>query len=104
MSSGVLLVACGGGGSDVSDKDRFDAISAARVAYAAANKAGTDFGAGPCIGDPLPGLGGDWVADVAHDPRQAVDDRPRNQCSSYRSGRAHHFVELDPSGRVIRTQ
>jgi hypothetical protein len=44
-----------------------------------------------------------WVVDVAHDPRQAVDDDPANQCEAYREGEADHFVELDPQGRLIRT-
>jgi hypothetical protein len=44
----------------------------------------------------------DWVADVAHDPRQDVDDRPENQCSQYRSGEAD-LVELDPEGNYIRS-
>jgi spermidine synthase len=26
-----------------------------------------------------------------------------NQCAAYRSGKAAHFVELDPDGEVIRT-
>ena len=49
-------------------------------------------------------VGGALVGgDVAHDPRQAVDDDPANQCAAYRSGEAHHFVELDPDGRFIRS-
>jgi hypothetical protein len=41
--------------------------------------------------------------DIAHDPRQDVDDDPANQCQRYREGEASHFVELDPSGELIRT-
>jgi hypothetical protein len=78
-------------------------VAAARDAYAAARQKGTDFSRGPCIGERLPGLP-DWVADIAHDPRRAVDDQPQNQCSRFRAGQAHHFVELDPSGRLIRAQ
>ncbi|HET9214187.1 MAG TPA: hypothetical protein VFN93_05495 [Gaiellaceae bacterium] len=59
-----------------------------------------DFAAGPCLGVVVEG----WVADVAHDPREAVDDRPENQCEAYRSGEADHFVELDPAGQVIRAE
>ena len=59
-----------------------------------------DFAAGPCLGVVVAG----WVADVAHDPREAVDDRPENQCEAYRSGEADHFVELDPAGQVIRAE
>jgi hypothetical protein len=96
----LFLAACGGGPSE-SEKDK--AAAAAKVAYAKAKAAGTDFSRGPCIAEHLPGLP-DWVADVAHDPRQAVDDDPANQCSRARSGDAGHFVELDPAGNLIRTQ
>jgi hypothetical protein len=58
---------------------------------------------GPCLAEQLPGLP-DWVVDVAHDPRQPVDDQPANQCARYRNGQAHHFVELDPGGKLIRAQ
>jgi hypothetical protein len=54
---------------------------------------------GPCLGLIKP----DWVADVAHDPRQPVDDDPANQCPEYRSGEVGHFVELDPEGNYIRS-
>ena len=43
------------------------------------------------------------VADVAHDPRQPVDDDPANQCEEHPSGEADHFVELDPEGNFIRS-
>jgi hypothetical protein len=46
----------------------------------------------------------DWVADIAHRPRQAVDEDPANQCEAIRSGDAHHFVELDPDGNLIRAE
>jgi hypothetical protein len=54
---------------------------------------------GPCLGVIKEG----WVADVAHDPRREVDDRPENQCAAYREGDADHFVELDPKGNLIRS-
>ena len=59
---------------------------------------------GPCIGNLLPNLGADWVVDIAHDPRKPIDEEPRNQCPKSRNGRAQHFVELDPSGKVIRVR
>ena len=37
---------------------------------------------GPCISDGQNGLT-DWVVDVAHSPRQAVDDQPANQCTAF---------------------
>ena len=96
-----LIAGCGGGGASSSETDK--AVAASKVAYAAAKKAGTDLSQGPCIAEHLPGLP-DWVADVAHDPRQAVDDAPANQCARARNGEASHFVELDPAGNLIRTQ
>lgn len=75
------------------------AIAAAKTVYVKVEADGTDFSNGPCISNNLMP---DWVADVAHNPRQAVDDLPENQCSAYRQGTAHHFVELDPEGQLIR--
>lgn len=43
-----------------------------------------------------------WVCDVAHQPRTAEDNLPVNQCSSYRAGKAKHFVEVTPECEFIR--
>jgi hypothetical protein len=86
-----------------SDEDRTAAINEAKVEYAQAKQDGVDFADGPCIAEHLDGLP-DWVVDIAHDPRQAVDDQPQNQCKRARSGAASHFVELDPNGNLIRTR
>ena len=93
----VALALAAGGGGDADDGERERAIAAAHVAYEEAAAAGTDFADGPCLGLVLE----NWVADVAHDPRQEVDDLPENQCDAYRSGEADHFVELDPDGELI---
>jgi hypothetical protein len=100
LLAAALLGACGssGGGGEAQR-----AIAAAKRAYAQADKRGIDLTQGPCIAERLPGLP-DWVADVAHDPRKPVDDQPRNQCQRFRTGTAHHFVELTPGGRVIRAE
>lgn len=58
----------------------------------------TDFSRGPCIDDSI--MAG-WVCDMAHSPREAVDDEPANQCPSF-GKTAHHFVEVSESCRVIR--
>lgn len=55
---------------------------------------------GPCLSNEIIG---DWVCDVAHSPRQPVDDLPENQCSAFREGKARHFVELSPDCTVIKT-
>jgi hypothetical protein len=56
---------------------------------------------GPCISDGQNGLA-DWVVDVAHAPRQAVDDQPSNQCSAFVENRITKFVEVDTGCNVIR--
>ena len=98
----ALIAGCGGG-SSTSSSDRDKAISEAQAAFRQAQARGQDLSAGPCISESLRGLP-DWAADIAHDPRQAVDDVPTNQCASYRSGQTHHFVELTPNGQLIRAQ
>lgn len=55
---------------------------------------------GPCLSDEIIP---DWVCDVAHSPRQEVDNQSKNQCLAFREGKAHHFVELDLEGNVIKT-
>src|SRR3954447_9103621 len=99
----VLLAVPGCGGGSPSQDARDRAVNEAMAAYRQAKDDGTDLSRGPCIAEQLPGLP-DWVADVAHDPRQPVDDVPANQCQRFRNGQAHHFVELDTSGNLIRAQ
>ncbi|VVB75654.1 Uncharacterised protein [uncultured archaeon] len=52
---------------------------------------------GPCIGRTQT----DWVCDVAHSPREAVDNLPANQCADYANGLMHHFVEVDTNCQLI---
>lgn len=82
-----------------SDRDR--AIRLGRELFEQKLREGVDMSEGPCLSEEvIP----DWCVDVAHDPRAWVDDLPQNQCRSFRSGRVHHFVELDPDGNVIRAR
>ena len=81
--------------------DRDEAIRRAKALFQQKHAAGMDFAQGPCLADEIIP---DWCADVAHNPRRPVDDRPENQCRSYREGRVHHCVELDPQGNLIRAQ
>ncbi|HEX3294183.1 MAG TPA: hypothetical protein VHR38_10655 [Solirubrobacterales bacterium] len=97
----LALAACDSKGSNVQPSGSQKAVDEAQVAFRQVQASGQDLSAGPCISESLPGLP-DWVADVAHDPRQAVDDEPGNQCQRYRSGQAHHFVELNLDGQLIR--
>lgn len=68
--------------------------------YKKSAKEATDLSQGPCLGK----IADDWVADIAHNPRQNVDDRPENQCQDYLTGSAHHFIELDENGEIIKIQ
>ena len=81
------------------DKDM--AIAKAKEVWRAKVLMEEDLSVGPCLADSLIP---DWVADIAHNPRAAVDDDPANQCPAYRAGTAHHFVELDPEGNLIRAE
>lgn len=60
-----------------------------------------DLSSGPCLLNPVENAP-DWVCDIAHNPRQSVDDQPGNQCSAFREGKARHFVELDEKCNFIR--
>jgi hypothetical protein len=62
---------------------------------------GLDMSQGPCLSEEIVP---DWCVDVAHSPREEVDNLPQNQCRSYRSGQVHHFVELDLDGNLIRAR
>jgi hypothetical protein len=81
-----------------SDRDR--AIRMAQILFHEKRSQGVDMTAGPCLAEEIIP---DWAVDVAHSPRQEVDNLPQNQCRSWQEGRVHHFVELDPEGNVIRT-
>jgi hypothetical protein len=99
----IALGVVGCGGSDVSDREKARAIRAANQAYEKVRAKGEQLDVGPCIAEELPGMP-NWVADIAHDPRTDIDDKPANQCRRYRDGEASHFVELTPEGEVIRAK
>lgn len=81
------------------DVDR--AVNQAKAVYKQYKELGWDFSKGPCLSNALLP---DWVLDIAHNPREPIDNLPENQCSAYREGSAHHFVELDPKGNLIRAK
>ncbi|MFH1207471.1 MAG: hypothetical protein V1668_02585 [Patescibacteria group bacterium] len=92
------------GVADVKIKEKADkdmAVAKAKELWRIQFQLEEDLSKGPCLSnDLIP----DWVADIAHNPRQAVDDEPVNQCPAYVAGMAHHFVELDPEGNLIRAE
>lgn len=59
---------------------------------------GEDLSAGPCLSNEITT---NWVCDVAHNPRQDIDNNPDNQCSNYNKG-ADHFVEVTPECELIK--
>lgn len=77
------------------------AINQAKYLYRLRKERGEDFSIGPCLSNALMP---NWVADIAHNPRQSMDDLVENQCPAYVEGRAHHFVELDTNGNLIRAR
>ncbi|MFA5051740.1 MAG: hypothetical protein WC544_01610 [Patescibacteria group bacterium] len=92
------------GAADVQIKlnaDKNLAIAKAKELWGNAFQMEEDLSSGPCLANNLIP---DWVADIAHNPRTSADDDPTNQCSAYVNGTAHHFVELDPEGNLIRAQ
>lgn len=87
--------------SKISKSEEDAAVNQARYLYQVDKEQGRDFTFGPCLSNALmPG----WVADIAHNPREPIDDLPENQCPAFREGRASHFVELDVEGNLIRAR
>jgi len=62
-------------------------------------KAGNNLSKGPCLSNKI--IEG-WVCDVAHSPRQTVDDEPANQCSEFGKS-ASSFIEVDSNCSFIRS-
>lgn len=60
-----------------------------------------DLSSGPCLSEEI--IQG-WVCDIAHNPRQEVDNKSDNQCQNFISGKASHFVELDGNCNLIKAQ
>lgn len=57
-----------------------------------------DLSQGPCLSNEIID---NWVCDVAHAPRQQIDNDPINQCPAY-GETTRHFVEVDPDCNFIR--
>jgi hypothetical protein len=76
----LIMAGCGGSESEqISPSDRDRAVDMGQAAYDELVATGADLSVGPCVSESLPGLP-DWVVDIAHDPRQSIDDAPENQC------------------------
>lgn len=59
-----------------------------------------DLSEGPCLLDPMENE--EWVCDVAHTPRQSVDNKRENQCNAWYEGTAKHFIEVTPECKFIK--
>jgi hypothetical protein len=75
-------------------------IREATLAYSVVKDQGKDLSTGPCLGMIFQ----DWVADIVHAPREAIDEKTENQCPDYLQGNATHFIELSLEGGVVRIQ
>ncbi|MFH1598611.1 MAG: hypothetical protein ABIB97_06155 [Patescibacteria group bacterium] len=60
-----------------------------------------DYGSGPCLNNSVQP---DWACDIAHDPRQVLDNYPENLCSAYQNGTVNHFIELDPNCNLLQAE
>ena len=91
--------------SDVPPQGEGDAFDASNKCVKLCNQAkaeGRNLSAGPCLSNELfPNF--PWVCDVAHDPRQDVDNLEQNTCPAF-GVTAQHFVEVDENCRIIVSQ
>ena len=62
---------------------------------------GKNIESGPCLFNPY-SQDKNWVCDVAHEPRQAIDNLQENQCEAFRKGTAKHFIEVTQDCKIIR--
>ena len=86
--------------SPISFVGKEDILKNALNLYIKNKEANLDMSKGPCLGYVTE----DWVLDIAHNPRQKVDDMTENQCQELQSGKAHHFIELDTEGNIIKVE
>lgn len=84
-------------GQPVQAKIPDEALKNALNLFSQAKSKGQNLSSGPCLGK----VSEDWVLDIAHNPRQDVDNKKENQCEDFRLGRVHHFIELDENGKLI---
>jgi hypothetical protein len=63
--------------------------------------AGNNLENGPCLLNPMP-QNGSWVCDVAHDPRQDIDNLVENRCPAFGKGETMHFIEVNPECYFIK--
>ena len=101
VTVGIVYIFVVPRGPEVTDADR--ARFACLFLCKAAQTEGRHLENGSCLSSGLKAWDiEDWVCDVAHRPRQDVDNLPENQCPEYGAG-ASHFVEVSSECEFIRT-
>lgn len=75
-------------------------VNECKAACQGALQKSQNLSAGPCLLDPM--SNNNWVCDIAHQPREAIDNLRENQCNSWHNGTATHFIELTPECEFIK--
>ena len=91
----ILLFSFGCVSTKIRDKAKKDCIDLCLME----RQSGRDLSVGPCLSNHIEP---DWVCDVAHYPREKIDNNPKFQCPAYVNHTAHHFVEVTPNCTFIR--
>lgn len=97
LLASIFLSGCPSSPSEQSEQQQATDVCIALCQQAVAEA--RDLSDGPCLSNEAIE---DWVCDIAHSPRQDIDNLPENQCSAFRDKTANHFVELDESCKVIQ--
>lgn len=98
LAISVFISGCITSSMILSSKDVETATNACIKKCEIAQAFGQDLSAGPCLSN---NIYQDWVCDVAHSPRQPIDNIPQSQCPEY-GKTAHHFVEVDTDCTLIK--
>lgn len=99
---GIVIVSGCIGQKETSTSDKDKAILECKQECNSKLKANVNLSNGPCLLNPINDLP-DWVCDVAHEPRQIVDNQLENQCSSFSEGKSQHFIEVDTNCELIQS-
>ncbi|MCX6801997.1 MAG: hypothetical protein NT067_02685 [Candidatus Diapherotrites archaeon] len=107
MVSFVFLQGCslkdyGGAATNTPAAKTEDAVKACKALCNETRDNGIDIENGPCLSTKNQGwnvLG--WVCDVAHSPREEVDDQKENQCPEF-GVTVSRFVEVSPQCTLVR--
>jgi len=99
IAASACLLVCGAAYATQENAAKDQAVRICRTQKAAVPA--EQWQKGPCLSNSTKELP-DWVVDVAHVPRQAVDEEVTNQCSMYTDPKVQGVIEVDTECRVIR--